>query len=76
VEPRGAIGTYGGRYTLHVSSQNIHGNRDIADAVKATQLSGPTSGNRIWQAMRQAGRLSSRISPGEAASARKTRRAP
>ncbi len=29
MEPRGAIGHYdGGRYTLHVSSQNIHGNRD------------------------------------------------
>ena len=30
MEPRGAVGTYDGRYTLHVSSQNIHGNRDIA----------------------------------------------
>jgi carbon-monoxide dehydrogenase large subunit len=29
MEPRGAIGSYdAGRYTLHVSSQNIHGNRD------------------------------------------------
>jgi carbon-monoxide dehydrogenase large subunit len=29
MEPRGAVGLYaGGRYTLHVSSQNIHGNRD------------------------------------------------
>ncbi|HET7882680.1 MAG TPA: xanthine dehydrogenase family protein molybdopterin-binding subunit [Acetobacteraceae bacterium] len=29
MEPRGAIGCYeDGRYTLHVSSQNIHGNRD------------------------------------------------
>ncbi len=29
IEPRGAIGTYAdGRYTLYVSSQNIHGNRD------------------------------------------------
>src|SRR5579863_2138507 len=28
-EPRGAVGSYAdGRYTLHVSSQNIHGNRD------------------------------------------------
>ena len=30
MEPRGAIGSYDGRYTLYVSSQNIHGNRDIA----------------------------------------------
>ncbi len=30
MEPRGAIGRYDGRYTLHVSSQNIHGNRDTA----------------------------------------------
>jgi carbon-monoxide dehydrogenase large subunit len=33
MEPRGGIGSYdasGGRYTLHVSSQNIHGNRDLA----------------------------------------------
>jgi carbon-monoxide dehydrogenase large subunit len=30
MEPRGAVGTYAnGRYTLHVSSQNIHGNRDL-----------------------------------------------
>jgi carbon-monoxide dehydrogenase large subunit len=29
MEPRGAIGTHAdGRYTLYVSSQNIHGNRD------------------------------------------------
>src|SRR5690242_18650173 len=28
MEPRGAIGVYDGRYTLHVSSQNLHGNRD------------------------------------------------
>jgi carbon-monoxide dehydrogenase large subunit len=28
MEPRGAIGSYDGRYTLYVSSQNIHGNRD------------------------------------------------
>jgi carbon-monoxide dehydrogenase large subunit len=31
MEPRGAVGLYDaalGRYTLHVSSQNIHGNRD------------------------------------------------
>ena len=31
MEPRGAVGHYNpadGRYTLHVSSQNIHGNRD------------------------------------------------
>jgi carbon-monoxide dehydrogenase large subunit len=30
MEPRGAIGVYDGRYTLHLSSQNIHGNRDTA----------------------------------------------
>jgi carbon-monoxide dehydrogenase large subunit len=30
MEPRGAVGVYDGRYTLYVSSQNIHGNRDIA----------------------------------------------
>ena len=30
MEPRGAIGIYDGRYTLHVSSQNLHGNRDAA----------------------------------------------
>jgi aerobic carbon-monoxide dehydrogenase large subunit len=30
MEPRGAVGVYDGRYTLHVSSQNIHGNRDTA----------------------------------------------
>jgi carbon-monoxide dehydrogenase large subunit len=30
MEPRGAIGLYDGRYTLHLSSQNIHGNRDVA----------------------------------------------
>jgi carbon-monoxide dehydrogenase large subunit len=30
MEPRGAIGVYDGRYTLHVSSQNLHGNRDVA----------------------------------------------
>lgn len=32
MEPRGGIGTYdrgSGRYTLYVSSQNIHGNRDV-----------------------------------------------
>jgi carbon-monoxide dehydrogenase large subunit len=29
MEPRGAVGSYAGdRYTLYVSSQNIHGNRD------------------------------------------------
>jgi aerobic carbon-monoxide dehydrogenase large subunit len=28
MEPRGAVGMYDGRYTLCVSSQNIHGNRD------------------------------------------------
>lgn len=36
MEPRGAVGTYDprtGRHTLHVSSQNIHGNRDIAARV-------------------------------------------
>ncbi|MCL2430354.1 MAG: molybdopterin-dependent oxidoreductase, partial [Alphaproteobacteria bacterium] len=33
MEPRGGIGTYdppSGRYTLTVSSQNLHGNRDVA----------------------------------------------
>jgi aerobic carbon-monoxide dehydrogenase large subunit len=33
MEPRGAIGSYDpaeGRYTLHVSSQSLHGNRDAA----------------------------------------------
>lgn len=29
MEPRGAIGIYDGRYTLHLSSQNLHGNRDV-----------------------------------------------
>jgi carbon-monoxide dehydrogenase large subunit len=29
MEPRGAVGRYDGRYTLHLSSQNIHGNRDM-----------------------------------------------
>jgi carbon-monoxide dehydrogenase large subunit len=36
MEPRGAVGAYDagtGRYTLHVSSQNLHGNRDIAAGV-------------------------------------------
>jgi aerobic carbon-monoxide dehydrogenase large subunit len=29
MEPRGAVGAFeNGRYTLHISSQNIHGNRD------------------------------------------------
>ena len=35
MEPRGAIGTYdpaSGRYTLHVSSQSLHANRDAAAA--------------------------------------------
>ncbi len=33
MEPRGGVGSYDagdGRYTLHVSSQNIHANRDLA----------------------------------------------
>jgi carbon-monoxide dehydrogenase large subunit len=30
MEPRGAVGHYDGQYTLHLSSQNIHGNRDMA----------------------------------------------
>jgi carbon-monoxide dehydrogenase large subunit len=30
MEPRGAVGLYDGRYTLHLSSQNLHGNRDVA----------------------------------------------
>ncbi len=36
MEPRGGVGRYDaaqGRYTLHVSSQNIHGNRDLAARV-------------------------------------------
>ena len=33
MEPRGAIGLYDGRYTLYLSSQNIHGNRDTAARV-------------------------------------------
>ena len=33
IEPRGAVGLYDGRYTLYLSSQNIHGNRDIASGV-------------------------------------------
>jgi carbon-monoxide dehydrogenase large subunit len=33
IEPRGALGLYDGRYTLYLSSQNIHGNRDIAAGV-------------------------------------------
>jgi aerobic carbon-monoxide dehydrogenase large subunit len=36
MEPRGAVGMYDatqGRYTLHVSSQNIHGNRDATARV-------------------------------------------
>ncbi len=28
MEPRGAVGVYDGRYTLNVSSQSLHGNRD------------------------------------------------
>jgi carbon-monoxide dehydrogenase large subunit len=28
MEPRGAVGAYDGRYTLHVSSQSLHANRD------------------------------------------------
>ncbi len=28
MEPRGCIGVYDGRYTLHVSSQSLHANRD------------------------------------------------
>ena len=30
MEPRGAVGVFDGRYTLHLSSQNLHGNRDMA----------------------------------------------
>lgn len=39
MEPRGAIGIYDGRYTLHVSSQNLHGNRDMAARVLAVEPS-------------------------------------
>ncbi|HYZ21383.1 MAG TPA: molybdopterin cofactor-binding domain-containing protein, partial [Rhodopila sp.] len=30
IEPRGVIGVFDGRYTLHLSSQSLHGNRDAA----------------------------------------------
>lgn len=33
MEPRGAVGIYDGRYTLQVSSQNLHGIRDATAAV-------------------------------------------
>jgi carbon-monoxide dehydrogenase large subunit len=33
MEPRGAVGVFDGRYTLHVSSQNLHGNRDVTASV-------------------------------------------
>ncbi|MBN8929381.1 MAG: hypothetical protein BGO51_02645 [Rhodospirillales bacterium 69-11] len=34
MEPRGAVGLHAdGRYTLHVSSQNLHGNRDVTARV-------------------------------------------
>ena len=33
IEPRGALGVYDGRYTLYLSSQNLHGNRDAAARV-------------------------------------------
>ncbi|MBN8872558.1 MAG: xanthine dehydrogenase family protein molybdopterin-binding subunit [Rhodospirillales bacterium] len=34
MEPRGAVGMFAdGRYTLHVSSQNLHGNRDVTAKV-------------------------------------------
>jgi carbon-monoxide dehydrogenase large subunit len=39
IEPRGAVGNYDGRYTLHLSSQNIHGNRDIAARALGVQPS-------------------------------------
>jgi carbon-monoxide dehydrogenase large subunit len=44
MEPRGAIGLFSdGRYTLHVSSQNIHGNRDAT----ARHLGVPSSDVRF-----------------------------
>ncbi len=44
MEPRGAIGSFAdGRYTLHVSSQNIHGNRDAT----ARHLGVPSSDVRF-----------------------------
>jgi carbon-monoxide dehydrogenase large subunit len=44
MEPRGAIGSFSdGRYTLHVSSQNIHGNRDAT----ARHLGVPSSDVRF-----------------------------
>ena len=39
IEPRGALGRYDGRYTLYLSSQNIHGNRDIAARVLGVDAS-------------------------------------
>jgi aerobic carbon-monoxide dehydrogenase large subunit len=39
MEPRGAVGVYDGRYTLHLSSQNIHGNRDVAARVLGVEPS-------------------------------------
>ena len=39
MEPRGAVGLYDGRYTLYLSSQNIHGNRDVAARVLAVDPS-------------------------------------
>ena len=39
MEPRGAIGIYDGRYTLYVSSQNIHGNRDATARILAAPSS-------------------------------------
>jgi len=33
MEPRGGVGVFDGRYTLHVSSQNLHGNRDVTAGV-------------------------------------------
>jgi carbon-monoxide dehydrogenase large subunit len=39
MEPRGAVGIYDGRYTLHLSSQNIHGNRDTAARVLGVDAS-------------------------------------
>jgi aerobic carbon-monoxide dehydrogenase large subunit len=39
MEPRGAVGHYDGRYTLHLSSQNLHGNRDVAARVLGVDAS-------------------------------------
>lgn len=39
MEPRGCIGVYDGRYTLHVSSQSLHANRDTCARMLGTEPS-------------------------------------